>query len=48
MTELKDKASELEERLAELEAFFDVEALRTVAEELGEDMSQPRFLGRCR
>ena len=43
MTELKDKTSELEGRLAELEAFFDVEALRTEAEELGEDMSRPDF-----
>ena len=43
MTELKDKTSELEERLAELEAFFDVEGLRTEAEELGEDMSRPGF-----
>ena len=43
MTELKDKISELEGHLAELEAFFDVEALRTEAEELGEDMSRPGF-----
>jgi peptide chain release factor 2 len=43
VTELKDKTSELEERLAELEAFFDVEGLRTEAEELGEDMSRPGF-----
>nr|MBA3635817.1 PCRF domain-containing protein [Rubrobacteraceae bacterium] len=43
MTELKDKTSELEGRLAELEAFFDVERLRTEAEELGEDMSRPGF-----
>ena len=43
MTELKDKTSELEGRLAELEAFFDVEGLRTEAEELGEDMSRPGF-----
>jgi peptide chain release factor 2 len=43
VTELKEKTSELEERLAELEAFFDVEALRTEAEELGEDMSRPDF-----
>ncbi|MDQ3438342.1 MAG: PCRF domain-containing protein, partial [Actinomycetota bacterium] len=43
MTEPKDKTSELEERLAELEAFFDVERLRTEAEELGEDMSRPGF-----
>jgi peptide chain release factor 2 len=43
VTELKDKTSELEGRLAELEAFFDVERLRTEAEELGEDMSRPGF-----
>jgi peptide chain release factor 2 len=43
MTELEDKTSELEGRLAELEAFFDVEALRKVAEELGDDMSRPGF-----
>ena len=43
MTELKDKTSELEGRLAELEAFFDVEGLRGEAEELGEDMSRPGF-----
>ena len=43
MTELKDKTSELEERLAELEAFFDVERLRTESEELGDTMSRPGF-----
>jgi peptide chain release factor 2 len=43
VTELKDKTSELEGRLAELEAFFDVEGLRAEAEELGEDMSRPGF-----
>jgi peptide chain release factor 2 len=43
VTELKDKTSELEGRLAELEAFFDVEGLRTEAEGLGEDMSRPGF-----
>jgi peptide chain release factor 2 len=43
VTELKDKTSELEGRLAELEAFFDLEGLRAVAEELGEDMSRPGF-----
>ena len=43
MTELKDKTSELEGRLAELEAFFGVVWLRTEAEELGEDMSRPGF-----
>jgi peptide chain release factor 2 len=43
VTELKDKTSELEGRLAELEAFFDVGGLRTEAEGLGEDMSRPGF-----
>jgi peptide chain release factor 2 len=43
VTELKDKTSELEERLAELEAFFDVEGLRKEATTLGEDMSRPGF-----
>jgi peptide chain release factor 2 len=43
VTELKDKTSELEGRLAELEAFFDVEGLRTEAGELAEDMSRPGF-----
>jgi peptide chain release factor 2 len=43
VTELKDKTSELQGRLAELEAFFDVEGLRSEAEELGEDMSRPGF-----
>ena len=43
MTELKDKTSELEGRLAELEAFFDVEGLRGEAGELGEAMSRPGF-----
>jgi len=43
MAELKDKTSELEERLAELEAFFDVERLRKEAATLGEDMSRPGF-----
>jgi peptide chain release factor 2 len=43
VTELKDKTSELEGRLAELEAFFDVEGLRAEAEELGEGMSRPGF-----
>ena len=43
MSELKDKTSELEERLAELEAFFDVEGLRGEAAELGERMSRAGF-----
>ncbi len=43
MPEPKDKTSELEERLAELEAFFDVDGLRVEAEELGVEMSRPGF-----
>ena len=43
MPEPGDKTSELEERLAELEAFFDVNGLRGEAEDLGEEMSQPGF-----
>ena len=43
MSELRDKTTELEERLAELEAFFDVDALRGEVEELGESMSRPGF-----
>jgi len=43
LSELSDKTSELEERLAELEAFFDVEGLREEATELGELMSRPGF-----
>ncbi len=43
MSELKDKTSELEERLADLEAFFDVESLREEAARLGERMSRPGF-----
>ena len=43
MTEPGDKTSELEGRLAELEAFFDVEGLRGEAEELGDEMSRPGF-----
>ena len=35
MPELRDKIAELEGRLAELEAFFDVDGLREEAEELG-------------
>jgi len=41
--EPRDKTAELEERLAELEAFFDVDRLRDEAEELGDEMSQPGF-----
>ena len=43
MTELQDKATELQERLAELEAFFDVEALRAKTSEFAEEMSRPGF-----
>ena len=43
MTELKEKTLELEGRLAELEAFFDVEALRGEFAGLGEEMSSPGF-----
>jgi peptide chain release factor 2 len=43
VTEPGDKTSELEGRLAELEAFFDVEGLRGEAEELGDEMSRPGF-----
>ena len=43
MSELSDKSSRLEDRLAELEAFFDVEGLREEAEDLGEQMSRPGF-----
>jgi peptide chain release factor 2 len=41
--EPREKTAELEERLAELEAFFDVDRLRDEAEELGDEMSQPGF-----
>jgi len=43
VSELKEKTLELEGRLAELEAFFDVEALREEAAGLGEEMSRPGF-----
>ena len=43
MTESRDKTSELEGRLAELEEFFDVQGLRIEAEELGDEMSRPGF-----
>ena len=43
MSEPKEKASELEGRLAELEDFFDVEALRRSSTALGEEMSRPGF-----
>ena len=43
MTELSERASELEERLAELEDFFGVEGLRRTSASLGEEMSRPGF-----
>ena len=43
MTELREKTTELEGRLAELEAFFDVGSLEAEAGELGEEMSRPGF-----
>jgi peptide chain release factor 2 len=43
VSELKEKASELEERLEELEDFFDVEGLRRTSAALGEEMSRPGF-----
>jgi peptide chain release factor 2 len=39
----RDRTADLEERLAELEAFFDVEGLREEAEGLGDEMSRPGF-----
>ena len=41
MSELKDRAAELEERLAELEAFFGVDELREKEAELGEQIQAP-------
>jgi peptide chain release factor 2 len=43
VSELREKTSILEERLAELEAFFGVERLRDGAAKLGEQMSRPGF-----
>jgi peptide chain release factor 2 len=43
LPELDEKASELEERLTELEDFFDLEALRRSSAKLGEEMSDPGF-----
>jgi peptide chain release factor 2 len=43
VSELKEKASELEERLEELEDFFDVEGLKRTSAALGEEMSRPGF-----
>ena len=43
MTELRERASDLEERLAELEDFFDVEGLRRTSASLSKEMSRPDF-----
>jgi peptide chain release factor 2 len=43
VSELADKTVNLEERLSELEGFFDVDRLRREAEELAEEMSKPGF-----
>jgi peptide chain release factor 2 len=43
VSEPRDKTCELEGRLAELEAFFDMDGLRGEAEELGGEMSRPGF-----
>jgi peptide chain release factor 2 len=43
VTELRERASELEERLAELEDFFDVEGLRRTSVSLSEEMRRPDF-----
>jgi peptide chain release factor 2 len=43
VSELKEKASELEERLEELEDFFDVEGLKRTSAALGKEMSRPGF-----
>ncbi len=43
MAELREKTAELGERLAELEAFFGVDGLRTQSTKLGEEMSKPGF-----
>ena len=43
MTELNDKITELEERLSELETFFELEELRGRATKLTEEMSRPGF-----
>ena len=43
MTELRERATGLEGRLAELEAFFGVESLREESRSLSEEMSRPGF-----
>ena len=43
MTELEERATKLEERLAEMEAFFDVGSLQEQSAKLTEEMSRPGF-----
>ncbi len=43
MPELDKKTAELERRLAELEDFFDLEALRNTSAKLSQEMSRPGF-----
>ena len=43
MSELNERAAEIEGRLAELEDFFDLRTLRNRAAVLGEEMSRPGF-----
>jgi peptide chain release factor 2 len=43
LPELGEKATDLEKRLADLEDFFDVEALRRSSTELAKEMSRPGF-----
>jgi peptide chain release factor 2 len=43
LSELGEKAAELESRLSELEDFFDLEALRRSSAELTKEMSRPGF-----
>jgi peptide chain release factor 2 len=43
LSELGEKAAQLERRLSELEDFFNLEALRSRAAELSEEMSRPGF-----
>ena len=43
MAELKERISELDRRLGELETFFDLEGLRERSSELSEEMSHPGF-----
>ena len=43
MSDAEERTIRLEERLAEMEAFFDVETLQKQADELTEEMSRPGF-----